>query len=171
MPEVKFWKIIASVAKKKRSIKQWEEALDNKLAKMKLEALVAFQLRVNELLARSYHEDMLCAFAILEGSTEKKAFEGFRCWLIMHGKEVFNRAVQDPDTIVEILIHGVEDHYFPKLKDAAIAAFRKLSGNDEVAAFTQSKGAVEPELIINWKMHDDDSMKAICPGLWEHIHG
>jgi hypothetical protein len=171
LPEAKFWKIIASVAKKKRSMKQWEESLEKKLSSMKLDMLLAFQLRVDELLTRSYHEDLLCAFAILEGSREKMAFDGFRCWLIMQGKESFGKAIQDPDAIADILVLGVEDHYFPLLKNAAINTFLKQSGKTEAEVAAYIVEFEKPELVLNWEMNDAYSMKAICPRLWEHVHG
>jgi hypothetical protein len=170
LPEVQFWKIISSAAKKKKSLKQWEVALEKKLTKLKLAELVAFQLRVDELLLRSYHEDLLCACAILEGTTDSTSFDGFRCWLIMHGKNVFEKALNNPDAITELLTDDVEDHYFPSLKKIALDLFLKQSGKTAQDAASYKTPPVYPELYLNWKLHDPDSMRSVCPRLWEHAH-
>jgi hypothetical protein len=171
MPEPKFWKIISSSAKKKKALKQWELTLEKKLSKLKLEDLLAFQLRVDDLLIRSYHEDLLCACAIVEGTTEDTSFDGFRCWLVMHGKDVFYRSVQDPDSIVSLIADGVEDHYFPSLLDIAVRLFLKQSGKSLTEASNYSSALNYPELMLNWSLADQDSMRAVCPGLWNHVHG
>jgi hypothetical protein len=170
LPEVKFWKIIASVAKKNKSLKQWEVALENKLKKLKLGDLIAFQMRVDELLLRSYHEDLLCACAILEGTTDRVSFDGFRCWLIMHGKNVFETVLNNPDAISGLLSEGVEDHYFPLLKNSALDIFLKQSGKTAQDAASYKMPPVYPELYLNWKIQDPDSMRSVCPRLWEHAH-
>jgi hypothetical protein len=169
MAEAGFWKIIASVTgKKKKTHKEWEEALEKKLKKMRLDQILAFQFRVDELMMRSYHEDLLCACAILEGTTDKVAFEGFRCWIIMHGKDTFLRVLNDPDAIVEILSDGVEDHYFSVLQHIAIEFFVLQSGKKPEDAGDYRTVQSYPELFLNWKLQNPDSMRAVCPRLFEH---
>jgi hypothetical protein len=167
MPELKFWKLVAACTKKKKSLTLWQTAFEKKLSKLTLDDLVAFQLRMEDLLLKSYLDDLWCACAIVEGTAEEIAFEGFRCWIIAHGSLVFGAALKDPDSIANLLKEEAEDHYFPALKNLAPEIFRKLSGKSMSDVITLNIPP-KPVLALSWSLRDADSMKAICPRLWEY---
>ncbi|GAA4010849.1 hypothetical protein GCM10022247_36370 [Allokutzneria multivorans] len=64
--------------------------------------IVAAQQVLRDLMADSYGAPLLAAARVINGGTSDDGFEYFRGWLITRGREVFERAVADPDTLAEL---------------------------------------------------------------------
>lgn len=85
-----------------------------------------FEVRYN----RAYRWDLWGAAWVLLGGTSDDAFDYFRCWLIGQGREVFEGAVHDPDSLAELLDDFDEelDGDGEELGYAADEAYEQLTG-------------------------------------------
>ena len=66
--------------------------------------------------ALSFRNDLWAAAYIINGGCSDDAFEYFRFWLIAQGKRVFEAALQNPETLVEILLMPpLVNTFYPEL--------------------------------------------------------
>lgn len=64
--------------------------------------IVAAQQVFWDLMAESYRNPLWAAAYLVNGGCSDDGFDYFRGWLIAQGREVFERAVQDPDTLADV---------------------------------------------------------------------
>lgn len=162
----KYWLIIGRSLRKTKSMEEQRVKLIKLVSKLKCEEMIGFHLRTVQLLKDSYHEDLLCAAHLIEGGCYAKAFEFFRCWLISRGQRVYEKALQNPDSLLAIL-DDVEDHSFETFYYVPEEAFMLSTGKsiyDYMSA--EARDASVEELHLSWSANDPDSMRHICPGLF-----
>ncbi|MFF2993858.1 DUF4240 domain-containing protein [Streptomyces sp. NPDC057950] len=126
-----------------------------------------FEARYN----RAYRWDLWgAAWVLLDGASDD-AFDFFRCWLIGQGREVFEGAMHDPDTLAELLDDFDED----------------LDGDGEELgyaadeAYEQLTGVVAPDLGIPpaspepegtpLDFENEGILAERYPRLWERFRG
>jgi TPR repeat protein len=113
MNETIFWQLIAEskLAGGGNSEAQ-VAALQERLQTLPEPDIVEFDRLLHEQLDRSYHRDLWAAAYIINGGCSDDGFDYFRAWLIAQGQEVFERALQDPESLVEIAEPEVELELF-----------------------------------------------------------
>ena len=72
------------------------------LAMLPPEQIAAAAQVLGALMADSYRGDLRAAAYQINGGCSDDGFEYFRGWLILQGREVFERAVADPDSLAEV---------------------------------------------------------------------
>ncbi|MGA5275731.1 DUF4240 domain-containing protein [Streptomyces cellulosae] len=72
------------------------------LATHPAEEIVAVQQVLWDLMADSYVNPLWAAAYLINGGCSDDGFDYFRGWLIAQGREVFERAVADPDTLADL---------------------------------------------------------------------
>lgn len=72
------------------------------LAMLPPEQIVAAAQVLGDLMADSYRGDLWAAAYQINGGCSDDGFEYFRGWLILQGREVFERTVADPDSLAEV---------------------------------------------------------------------
>lgn len=78
-----------------------EEALAEVLAPLPPEDIIQFDQRFSERIIAAYRWDLWAALAILEGGAGDDAFEHFRAELILYGRDVFEAALRDADSLTD----------------------------------------------------------------------
>ncbi|KAA5541464.1 DUF4240 domain-containing protein [Roseiconus nitratireducens] len=108
MDESTFWAIIESAGSPDRcSPDEQCERITEALASLSQSELVGFENRRNELLHRAYTWPMIKACFVVLSYVSDDVFEDFRHWLILNGRERFEAAVKDPDSMADFI--DVED--------------------------------------------------------------
>jgi hypothetical protein len=64
--------------------------------------LIAFDALFDQFMALSYTRELWAAAYIINGGCSDDGFDYFRGWLIAQGEAVFQRALLDPKTLVEV---------------------------------------------------------------------
>ncbi|CAL9644227.1 DUF4240 domain-containing protein [Streptomyces cellulosae] len=72
------------------------------LATHPAEEIVAAQQVLWDLMADSYTNPLWAAAYLINGGCSDDGFDYFRGWLIAQGREVFERAVADPDALADL---------------------------------------------------------------------
>ncbi|MEV4757964.1 DUF4240 domain-containing protein [Micromonospora sp. NPDC049559] len=72
------------------------------LARRDVTEIAGWQRHLRRVLAASYRVDLWGAAYLINGGASDDGFEYFRGWLIGQGREVFARAVAEPDTLAEL---------------------------------------------------------------------
>ncbi len=120
-----------------------------------------------DLMADSYRGDLWGAAYLINGGASDDGFDYFRGWLISQGREVFEHAVADPDSLAGL----------PAVQ-AAAAEMEELE-NEDVLAITWNAhieatgeelpgGAFTiryPKIVFGWDFDDNDATRANLPCL------
>lgn len=177
LDEDQYWRLIAeSKALSGGDQYRQEELLVAALEKLSPKEIVGFRLRTDKLLFDTYNTHLWCAGYILNSGLSDDGFEYFRLWLIDQGREVFERAKADPDSLADLKPTGdpAQDYDFELLSYVADKAFENKTGSHlfeyiDGDNFPYRAGDY-PELKFDWQEDDPESMRALCPRLMEK-HG
>lgn len=176
LDEKLYWQLIARSIKASTSLEDQEKWLISELRKQPTEKIIGFKLRTHKLLIDSYYSDLWCAGYIMNGGCSDDCFEYFRCWIISRGREIFNNSKTNPDYLINEVnagdvISGIKVYEFEGLLNVAGTAFSQKTGKDiydyiDYAGLDASED-VYGQLKIRWSEEDPESMRKLCPVLYE----
>lgn len=143
MTKKHFWEVIVASRAGLRSTDAAETARDEQterlrqlLAAMPVEKVRAFAdqfaARMDE--SHSQPEEGLWAVAFdIGGGCSDDAFDDFRAWLISMGREVYEAAVRDPETVYAVAEReGLgEDVFFEEFQYVPSQVLRELTGEED----------------------------------------
>lgn len=122
---------------------------------------------LRDLCAASYRWDLWGAAYLLNGGCSDDGFEYFRGWLIAQGREVFERALEDPDTLADLPLvrRGAAAGDPPVLECESMygvvrQAYRMLTGTT-----TLPVGGSYPPLRQTWAFDDEQQVRRRLPRL------
>jgi hypothetical protein len=171
MDEEAFWQVVAETRiDSGGNIADQPDALAGRLAALPVDEVLEFRDRLLEASAKANTNDMVEAAALLLGGVGDDSFEDFRSWLICHGREIFARAVADPDSIVELSFDDAEDDFGSAEIFSAVPSdlIRSIGGDVEVDDYPREPDASE------WSIYDRDTLATRFPRLYgraERLHG
>lgn len=173
LDENRFWSIIDKSLRKTDDQEGQAEYLRKEIGKLTPKEMVGFRLRTDKLLYDTYNSEMWCAAYIMNGGCSDDGFEYFRNWVISRGKDVFYKAKEDPDYLVTQVRDGVEFYDFEEFWYVANDAFENKTGKDlydyiDNDQFKTAEGGY-PEFEFTWQEENPESMKKICPRLFEKL--
>ena len=98
-----FWQFIDAVkVKAGADTEAREDALRAVLGSLGPAELQSFQNHYDQLIALSYRWDLWAAAYIINGGCSDDGFRYFRDWLISEGRNVFEAALKDPDSLADL---------------------------------------------------------------------
>jgi hypothetical protein len=98
-----FWGIVGAAREAAGSdVEARVTALERELNKLPLGAVQAFQVKYDEMIRRANRWDLWGAAYLMNGGCSDDGFRYFCHWLISEGQVVFERALADPDSLVEV---------------------------------------------------------------------
>jgi len=131
MDETEFWELVdATREAAEGDPEEHAELLVERLVQMDPDAVLDFARHFESRYNRAYHWDLWgAAWVLLDGASDD-AFDFFRCWLIGQGREVFEGAVHNPDSLADLLDDFDEelDGDGEELGYAADEAYEQLTG-------------------------------------------
>jgi hypothetical protein len=155
-----FWQLISTTI----SPEALEEAdlskLEAALAGMSAEEIASFNEHFSMLHATSYGWPIWGAAYIINGGCSDDGFDYFRGWLIGKGREAFEAAMADPDSLVDYAEDEVECE---DLLSVAWQAYKDKTSEDRLPATSHSF----PELGESWDFDDEAEMRKRYPRLCE----
>lgn len=107
----------------------------------------------------------------MNGGCSDDGFEYFRNWVISRGKKTYYNAKQNPDTLIDEVDSDLEMYDFESFWYVALEAFKQKTGQDlydfiDDENFKTKEGQY-PQFEFTWQEEDPESMKKICPRLFE----
>ncbi|GFH35005.1 DUF4240 domain-containing protein [Streptomyces pacificus] len=170
MDETEFWEIIDSTrAAAEGDPEDHADLLVERLLRLDPDSVLDFARHFEARYHRAYRWDLWGAAAVLLGGASDDAFDYFRCWLIGQGREVFEGAVHDPDSLAELLDDFDEDvdGDGEELGYAADEAYEQLTGT---AAPDPGIAAQPPEPDgAPLDLESDRALAERFPALWERF--
>jgi DNA-directed RNA polymerase specialized sigma24 family protein len=132
-----FWKIIDSSRsgfdpdRIDGNMEQQREELRRLLLKLPPEEIIDFHNHFVEQMNKAFHWDLWGAAYIIAGGCSDDGFSDFRSWLISMGRRVFEDAVSNAESLVDVVdAPGVEDVFFEALQYVPAKAYEELTGRE-----------------------------------------
>jgi len=171
--EEKFWKIVASSLENSNNEYEQEKQLINEIGKLSLKEMIGFRLRTDKLLFDTYNSEMWCAGYIMNGGCSDDGFEYFRNWVISQGKETYYSAKENPDNLIKEVSAERYEYEFESFWYVALEAFKIKTGKDlydyiDYEEFKTREGNYN-QFEFTWQEDNPESMKAICPQLFDKL--
>jgi hypothetical protein len=170
--EDEFWNII------EKSLEECGENRSARVASMvaELEALgegdiMEFERQLRTKIIECDDYGTMAAAKIIDGSVSDDSYLYFRCWLIGRGREVFDGAVEDPDSIADVA-RPDEFADFEDLLYVATSAFEHKTGREEDETFPRDTCSDEgldydfnapPTKGLDW---EEEDLPRLYPRLW-----
>ncbi|MGI5442822.1 DUF4240 domain-containing protein [Streptomyces shenzhenensis] len=131
MDEMEFWELVdAAREAAEGDAEDQADLLVERLAQLDPESVLDFARHFESRYNRAYRWDLWgAAWVLLDGASDD-AFDFFRCWLIGQGRDVFEGALHDPDSLADLLGDFDEeiDGDGEELGYAADEAYEQLTG-------------------------------------------
>ena len=164
MNEEEFWSIVDAA---RRAAGSETEArvreLQNLLSPLETPALQGFQNRYDEMIIKSHRWDLWGAAYLMNGGCSDDGFRYFCHWLISEGRDTFERALAEPDSLADLpRQHSFELESFAYV---ALKLFEAKGGGELERDFT-----VELTMPAGEEWSEDD-LPALHPRLAEKYEG
>jgi len=115
-------------------------------------------------MARAYTNDLWGAAYLINGGASDDGFYYFRCWLLGLGRDAYEAAVADPDSLADVVDPDDGDLHEAETYGAARQAWMDVAGADEDDAYPEPR---EPEDLVGdeWDFDDEDEVRRRLPRL------
>lgn len=130
------------------------EYLIMRLAKAENQAIIRFEEIFGELMTESYRWDLWAAECVMNRGTSDDTFDYFRAWLIIWGKDVYERVIQNPDDLATLIMKPTGDEYYD-YEDLLYVSQK---------AFAQKNGIDEEDVLDHFDIHHLDYTNGECIG-------
>ncbi|MET9297456.1 DUF4240 domain-containing protein [Streptomyces sp. NPDC003077] len=170
MDETEFWELIDGAREAAEGDPEEQaDVLVERLVARDPDSVVDFARHFESRYNRAYTWDLWGAAAVLLGGASDDAFDYFRCWLIGQGREVFERALQDPDHLADLLdeFDDEVDGDAEELGYAADEAYEQLTGGTvpDLGLPPQPREPLGEYLDTE----DDEALAERFPQLWDRF--
>jgi hypothetical protein len=159
MTREQFWKLVDQV----KGTKEPEAAIAKLLRKLAPKELVSYQEHFDTLAREAYHWDLWGAAYVLGGGCSDDGFIDFRYGLIARGRDVYESALKNPDSLADLTIQGeIPNELFGY---AAEEVYEDLTDEDEMPRLPPPMKPPKP-LGEEWDFDDAKQNASRLPKLW-----
>jgi uncharacterized protein DUF4240 len=139
MPADKFWQIMKRAVEFGHDPDAHVDALRTALRELTLEEIMSFEVAFRGYLNKAYTWDLWGAAYVIHGGCSDDGFEYFRRWLVSRGRDVYEAALADPDSLAESDVrpgpHGVCE--FEAIYYVAKQIFEEKGGEGDVRDYSE----------------------------------
>jgi hypothetical protein len=128
------------------------------LVQESIDTIVDFDRTLYQVLARASTGGLWAASAIINYGASDDGFERFRAWLVTQGESVFDLALDDPDSLVDVVdVDGTAE--CEEMLYVAQYAYERRTGRE--MPDPQRKYALNDVALFS-----EDQLSGVCPRLW-----
>lgn len=141
MPADRFWQIIEGAAK---SDDDQTEALRVSLRELSAEEVISFEITFRRYLNEAYTWDLWGAAYVIHGGCSDDGFEYFRRWLVSSGRDVYEAALADPDSLAKANVQPGPDGTweFEEIYYVANDVFEEKGGEGDVRDYSEREAGL-----------------------------
>lgn len=157
----KFWTIIEN-SNRGRNLKE-------SLTPLSEEELFGFIYWWRHFCNISYRQDLWAVAYVVLGGCSDDGFDYFRFWLISRGRKIFEKALEDVDSLCDVFseLEDPEGDDYPEqelLDYAAMEILNERAGKDYyVLEENYLLPSYTHEIEFEWDEDDKESIRKICP--------
>ncbi len=160
MDETLFWEIIEQAKQPSSMVAEQVEAVTEQLEAFKASQIKAFQRLLDQKMAASHRWDIWALAYMAQGGCSDDAFESFRAWLVLQGREVFELALTDIRQAMEHVPSGLGTSA-QELLNAAFIAYEARAGK----LMPPSKPRSAEPLGDHW---EEDDLERVYPEIFKY---
>ena len=124
-----FWNIIEHAKQRHPDDSEAQaNAVCDSLKELPADEIIAFDKIYDEFRFNAYSWDLWGAAFAINGGCSDDGFEYFRAWLISRGREVYERALADPDSLADEFDPSSDEHELESLFYAPLYAYEASVG-------------------------------------------
>jgi hypothetical protein len=159
MSEQACWTIIERARKGSEDYEHTAERVLALLLKSSADEIEAFERGRARLMERSYTWELWGAAYLINGGCSDDGFDYFRGWLLTQGREVFEAALTNPDSLADVVEE--DEVECEEMLYAASRAYEEVAGTEMEGISVDYSNLGE-----SWDFDDDEEMKRRYPRLW-----
>ena len=168
MNKQQFWDLIKD-SLRAGNVEDQLDFLSDKLENYTKEELLDFDYIFRQLHEDCYNWDIWAAAYVIQGGCSDDGFIDFRSWLVVQGKEVFENALKNADSLAELgrekleESEEAEDFYY-----VAADAYQELTGQEieSDAAYKEIAYKEVPD-GQDWDEENLDELRARVPAIFK----
>jgi uncharacterized protein DUF4240 len=140
----RFWRIIERAAQSAHDPDAHEEALRTALRELSLEEIISFELAFRRYLNDAYTWDLWGAAYVIHGGCSDDSFEYFRRWLVSRGRDVYEAALADADSMAQLDARPGPDGVwqFEEIYYVAMKIFKEKGGEGDVRDYSEREAGL-----------------------------
>ena len=159
LTEERFWEIIENSNQGKE--------LEKELSNLTEDEIMGYRYWWNRFHSKLYNQELWAVGWTVLGWCSDDGFIDFRSWLLTRGKLVYEKAIENADSLCDEF-DKLEEGEHPQWEDVAYIpsdVFKKKFGKDLYRALKNVNCEKErlPVLIFEWNEDDKEAIRKICP--------
>lgn len=165
MNEQQFWNVIHSAdLAGLRDPEDWAERLESTLTKLPPDEIVEWNHIFDQLAKDAYTIDLIAACCLINGGAGADGFYYFRCWLIGMGREVYEAALANPDSLANVVVAHQDAE--AEIYAAAHSAWMTVTGKKDTDPYPARDERAELK-GESWDLDDKVEVQKRMPRLVE----
>jgi Protein of unknown function (DUF4240) len=172
MPSGRFWQIIERAAQCDHDPDAHVKALRTALHELGPEEIISFEMAFRRYLNQAYTWDLWGAAYVIHGGCSDDEFEYFRRWLVAKGRDVYETALADPDSLAERNAQPGPDGVweFEEIYYVARDVFDEKGGEGDVRDYSEpDAGLTGPGPAGEPIASDEEQLARRYPKLWRRF--
>ena len=142
----KFWNLIENNLRQSHDAYERLNHLKATLSGLSLEEIISFEITYRHYLNKAYTWDLWGAAYIIHNGCSNDLFEYFRRWLVSRGRETYEAALNDPDSLAQLELHpsGPDGNWeFEEIYYAAGDVFEAKGGKGDVRDYSELEAGLD----------------------------
>ncbi|MCO0599938.1 DUF4240 domain-containing protein [Peribacillus butanolivorans] len=175
MTEDLFWGLLDRCKEKGNDADEQVEWLVAQLSRKPVKDIIMFESIFKQYYYKLHTSNLWAAAYIVMGGCSDDCFDYFRAWVLYLGKDPYEAAIQNPETLLPYFILLKEQEEIPQLEEllsAACMAYEEKTGLDDdrydkLYHQLAKDDYTEPEIEFDWNEDDEEGLRQKFPLLWE----
>ncbi len=168
MDQARFWQMIdGSVAESQGDADSQIDLLADSLRQLPAEEIAGFSEELGHALLAAYSWDLWGAAHLLNAGSTHDEFEAFRAWLVCQGREIFQGAVANPDSLVDVTDPEVREYEGEEFLHLPSQIYEEITGQELDAGVVEIAGGVPKGQ--QWNLQEEGQLSARLPNLWGRL--
>lgn len=169
-----FWQIIENSLQEAGNLNEQRQFLALELEQLTAEDIIGFQIRLEYYLFSLHSAEIWCAACIMNDETDPVHFFYFKNWIVSQGRELFEKAMADPDRLSYYFREGFnEDDLYEFENFHSITNELFLAKSDYPITNYIEKEQLEyfsenfPKPDFDWDDENFTNLQIFCPRLYK----
>ncbi|PDT77099.1 DUF4240 domain-containing protein [Bradyrhizobium sp. C9] len=172
MPADQFWGIMGRAMQHGVDPATHIDALGTELRGHTSEEIKSFEVAFRRYLNKAYTWDLWGAAYVIHGGCSDDGFEYFRRWLVSRGRDVYELALADPDSLAQLKVRPGPDGTweFEEIYSVARRVFAEKGGKGDVRDYSEREaGLGGPGPSGEPFREDPEHLARRYPNLWRQF--
>jgi hypothetical protein len=172
MPADQFWETMERAGRFDHDPAAHIDALRSELRALSPEDIISFEVAFRRYLNKAYTWNLWGAADVINGGCSDDGFEYFRRWLVSRGRDVYERALSDPDSLARLDARPGPDGIweFEEIYYVARRVFEEKGGKGDVRDYSEREAGMDGVRPSGEPFEEnEDHLARHYPNLWRRF--